>query len=405
MIWLWSSSRRRAHFAQSVQALTSGASRSPGRGRPGFMLILVLGTIILCAMIVTEFNKQVVEEIRYAGLFHEREDIRAESYSYFEAVMGVLHELREIDEALYGGAQGWADPLAYAGVEVPSWLDVQVAIEDETGKFSLTRLSEDLELSRRLFETLGFDLQTSDELHGALKDWTDENDEEELVGGAETDYYESLDPPFAAANSAVESWEEFRLIRYWSEAFFDPETGRPNERFQLFRSAVSLYHDSEVNENNATPLVQQVLQTGDSFDRQALNDYLAGFDRIPGTADDRVIMEREEAAAYVPENSGIVAEVLNVRLSARRGEAVFVIDALVATEGSGSSGATGRAATRQEDEDEQIGRASRDQERRQLTGRAQADVNRENLTEVRQNESDTPEYPFQIIRLYENYLP
>ena len=48
-----------------------------------------------------------------------------------------------IDEGkLYAPEQGWADPLSYAGVEVPNGWEVQIQLQDESGKLPLNTMNE-----------------------------------------------------------------------------------------------------------------------------------------------------------------------------------------------------------------------------------------------------------------------
>ncbi|MFH1747568.1 MAG: hypothetical protein ABIG44_11045 [Planctomycetota bacterium] len=88
----------------------------------------------------------------------------------------------------------------------------------------------------RLLTPLLFDLQVenTEELINALLDWRDEDDETR-DGGAESEYYNTLEPPYNAKNAPFDSVEELMLVKGFNAAvLYGEDTNRngildPNE--------------------------------------------------------------------------------------------------------------------------------------------------------------------------------
>lgn len=87
----------------------------------------------------------------------------------------------------------------------------------ESGKLNINYASE--AQITRLIEPLLIELNVENpqELIASLLDWLDPDDEPR-EGGAESDYYEGLDPPYDAKNGPLDSIEELLLVRGWTAA-------------------------------------------------------------------------------------------------------------------------------------------------------------------------------------------
>ncbi len=310
---------------------------------PGSILAVVLGLIALAAFVLVAFMEDATARIKYSGLFSNRDDLRIQAYSMLETTFAVINEIREIDRALYGPAQGWGDPLGYAQIEPPEDFDVEIIIEDETGKISLYRITP-LTLNV-LFEEMGIPLDEAEPLTDALLDWTDEDDLTRL-NGAESDFYETIDPPYKPANSPLQSWNELRLVKGFDTFFFDPE-GIPNDHYRQFISAVSLYHDEPVNINSAGPLVLTVLSRVEGIDIMGLTEYLNGDDEVRGTGDDRLIIDRGHHYFPGGQQQGgrsgmadMVTGLFKITVSVHRGEAGFLLSAVAAWSGANPGAAS-----------------------------------------------------------------
>ena len=363
---------------------TRGFHAGSQRPRRGAILIAVLGLIALVSFIVLEFIEEATDKIRYFGLFNNRDDLRTEAYSMLETTLSVIDELAEIDRGLYSPVQGWRDPLQYAQVEIPPGLNVSIKIEDESAKISLRQVDQ-LKLNI-LFEELQIPLSDAEILTDSLLDWIDEDDLTRL-NGAEKEFYKSAEAPYEPANDHIRSWEEFRLIRDFSEFFFD-ENGFPNSTFKQFQSVISLYHDGPTNLNSANGLVLSVISRVDAYDTTGLFDYLTGDDGERGTSDDRLIDSRNHPffPSGAPSRGGMAdlqSQVLKVSVTVERGEVCFLTTAVVSWIGS-NPGANAASAQTEPN-------STRDSIERRTRTAPQTDV------------GTSLGYPFEIIRITENF--
>lgn len=311
------------------------------RSQNGSIIVFVLVFVVLLTFIVTAFLEEATSKIKYYGLFHNRDDLRVDAYSAMEVALAVISQYRDAEGALWGPAQGWADPLNEAGFQPANAREVRFSFEDESAKIPINTADYALLLS--LFTQLGFELQSAQALADGLLDWIDEDDLRRL-NGFDGDDYAIFNPPFRPANAPVRSWDEFRLMMPFRELFWD-EDGVPDPAWAAFRSAVSLYHSGSININGANSVVLSVLEDQGRINRPALEDFLAGPDRIPGTDDDRLL--RGNQAGLLGAESGLSTEItlLRIRIEAIRGEARFQLEGLVTWAGANPAAGGTRGTT------------------------------------------------------------
>jgi general secretion pathway protein K len=384
-------------------------TRRPHDRKKGSITVLVLVFVVMLTFIVVAFLEEATSKIKYYGLFHNRDDLRVDAYSALEVSLAVINQYREIEGALWGPAQGWANPLEQAGFEPAHAASVSVTFEDESAKLGLAGLEYDDLL--QLFDVLGFDLPEAEALADGLLDWTDEDDARRL-NGFDGDDYEDMDPPYKPANSPIESWDEFRLIQPFNTLFFD-ESGRPNSLWPAFRNAVSLYYTGKPNINQASGLVLDLLGEKGIIDPIALAYYKNGADGIPGTEDDRLMTSASDNAAWLGFASdlrttgseegqsggvsGVTTEIelLRVKVRAIRGDARFEVEALVSWSGSDAGAADtsqnrNQPADSRADEDAEANSAAAQRSRSRGSARTAPSVTAE------------LGYPFRFLRIVEN---
>jgi type II secretory pathway component PulK len=309
------------------------------RGRNGSIIVLVLVFVVLLTFIVVAFLEEATSRIKYYGLFHNRDDLRVDAYSALEISLAVINQYREVEGALWGPGQGWADPLGEFGFSPANARSVRVSFADEGAKLPLTTLDyDDLML---LFDLLGFDLPEAQSLSDGLLEWMDEDDLRRL-SGFDGDDYKDMNPPYRPANRPVQAWDEFRLIKPFNTLFFD-EDGRPMPAWRTFQEAVSLFHTGPPNVNHAPAIVLEWLENKGLLSQQALIDFRNGPDGIMGTADDRLLREAD-SGVLLAESANLSTEIqlLRVKVEAVRGEARFELEALVTWSGSDVSAADTR---------------------------------------------------------------
>ena len=253
-----------------------------------------------------------------------------------------------------------------------------------------------------LFDVLGFDFDERQNLADGLLDWMDEDDERRL-NGFDGDDYEDLDPPLRPMNAKIASWDEFRLIHPFNTLFWDEE-GRPIPEWALFKESVSLYHSGPVNVNHASDTLLALFDELGYLDNRAFEDFKNGPDGEMGTDDDRLLRDGESSGEFLINEGaplGKQIELLTVRVTAERGEARFVLEALVTW--SGSNPGTGNASRDSESDSDSDTETDTESDSNGDTDRLQA--SRQQTRGGSQTQSSTAAslgYPFRILRLTEN---
>jgi hypothetical protein len=201
------------------------------RNEAGIALLLALVFIVLLAAIVTNFMYKIqVDATIVASNSSDYEALLA-AKSGVATALSVLHADRvgntlDAEEnpeefGMYDAlSEVWAEPgnLATFNDDV-----VSMTIVDEYSKLNLNALifeasngeqsgevvHDVLELAiREVFRVdLGFEEDPTD----LILDWLDADDDAR-PNGAESDYYESLDPPFSCKNGPMDSIEELLLL-------------------------------------------------------------------------------------------------------------------------------------------------------------------------------------------------
>ena len=230
------------------------------RRQRGSVIIIVLWTSILLTVLVTVMAGKVQLSARTA--FHNRTavtDMANVASAMNQAEMELILERMQlpIDQELELDEQGVPRTPAYRfngrplTLQYPTGDDIVVRIYDHAGKINLDHIrTEDLRLIIEKRLGLEPDAQVVQDLLAAWTDWTDLNDMAG-INGAESEYYETLDPPYSARNGPeLDTVEELRLIRGFDELF---------KGFNL-EAAFTVYGSgSSVNFNLATREALQLL--------------------------------------------------------------------------------------------------------------------------------------------------
>ena len=142
--------------------------------------------------------------------------------------------------------ENWAKPMPAFPVEDGF---VSGRLLDESGKFNLNNLlkadgSVD-DSARRWFEKLLQRVGLPAELSQAVIDWQDADDETTGAMGAESNYYQGLDPSYLASNTRFHQVEELKLVR-----------GFEGKNYDLIAPYVTaLPEATKINMNTAAPLL------------------------------------------------------------------------------------------------------------------------------------------------------
>jgi general secretion pathway protein K len=220
----------------------------------GVALMLALLILALLMALILEFDAAARRELREAAAF--RDDFRATTLSRagIHAIRALFYEdirLKRLAGQSHDGLHDlWAKPI----VNFPLGDGLLTAqLSDERGKLSLNDLGDaadplaqkiKIDRMKRLFELLKLDPRLVD----GIVDWIDADDDPQ-PDGAESDHYQSLKPPYRAANAPLQSVRELSLIKGMTDAVV--------QRVQPF---VTVYGgEGWINLNTADPLVIQSL--------------------------------------------------------------------------------------------------------------------------------------------------
>lgn len=305
------------------------------RGERGFALVITLIVTALLVALLAEFVNETYVDTSHSHNFvaAQQAGVLAES----GAVMGKKLLMFELGTNLPGlGHPEYSslmDMWAKGLTKEDETGTLKLTIEEESGKLNLNTTvtpngtpNEYSEMAKRLLRKA----QLSADLFDALMDWRDENDTPG-PGGAETSYYGTLKPPYAAKNASLESVEELGLIKG-----FDPKT------VARLKPLVTVYGETDndqapkVNINTARREVIAALD-------QKLFDNDGLVDRIVEYRKTNVIKSSKElnSIAGIGDIStpwlgriGYKGSVFRIRSEGRVGESVSIVEAVVRLNGT-----------------------------------------------------------------------
>jgi hypothetical protein len=262
----------------SVRTIERRLGRSPFSSFPvknrktGSVILIVLVTLLFTSLALVVFIEKASSDLLVEARESNSTRLRVEAYSALETTLGVLEVFRAVGGALHSPSEGWADPLTFANYQPGEGRTVEVAFEDESGKFSLPNVQA-MTLNN-LFQAWEMTPANAEKLTDALLGWM-KKDYVPTGSGVRPDVYEEGELPFDAPARCLRSFSELRTIEYARDVFYD-ESGKPNELWARFQSAFSLYDYKTPNLNGANPEMLAGLGSTDLSQQKILDDYLKG---------------------------------------------------------------------------------------------------------------------------------
>lgn len=212
----------------------------------GIALLTILVMVALATILAATIAKRQTNTAENTG-YLMRQD---QSLLYAKSAEAFFSELL-IQDSDNGSSidhlqENWAKPMPAFPVEDGF---VSGRLLDESGKFNLNNLlkadgSVD-DSARRWFEKLLQRVGLPAELSQAVIDWQDADDETTGAMGAESNYYQGLDPSYLASNTKFHQVEELKLVR-----------GFEGKNYDLIAPYVTaLPEATKININTAAPLL------------------------------------------------------------------------------------------------------------------------------------------------------
>lgn len=227
------------------------------KDKRGVVLILVLSMIALFSAMIITFSSDEGLDIELAYNFHDSIQAQYIALAGVEAAKVILDQDEPSQDSL---DDQWAEFPVYAATASGYLNGAQLTgtITDECSKFDLNSLAikdSYTELRKQQFQRF-FTLQnidiTTEELEDltlSIIDWLD-TDSEVTMGGAEDEYYLSLEPPYHCKNAPMDSIEEILLVKGMkSEYFFG------TENYDGLKNYVTVGTSGKININTASEMV------------------------------------------------------------------------------------------------------------------------------------------------------
>jgi general secretion pathway protein K len=223
------------------------------RGEKGFALLLTLIVTALMVAALVEMIHQVYVDISLSRGYRDGQQasLLAES--------GIIGGKKLLQFALLGKnytslSDVWAAPVKLDD-ETGT---IEITIVEESGRINLNGLVQpngefEPPFTQAALIRLGKRLQIPEDLWITLADWLDSN-EQTRPKGAETPYYQSLKPPYAARNGKLATIAELSLVKG-----FTPEIIAKLKPFVTIYAEQSGAFVSKVNINTASKEVLEAL--------------------------------------------------------------------------------------------------------------------------------------------------
>lgn len=314
-----------------VVRCTACGATSGRFGVRGSVLVIVLVTILFAVAALVAFVDKAGDDLIVEAREAAARRLRQEAYSALEVTLAVLQDFRLVNGGLRSPAEGWNDPLGFAGWQPRDGCVAEVAFEDESGKLSLP--NADAATLVNLFESWEMSQVDAERLADALLSWMRKD---HVPATSRFTDYEQGATPYGPPLRSLRSYSELAAIDFAREVFYEDD-GTPAPLWHRFVDAVSLLDFKQTNINAGRADVSAALGVQDRSQQQLLREYLGGLgDRSrqgPG-----FFQTPAEAAALIGSGAlsssyGTEISALRVTITVREGRTAFRVSAVVAPEG------------------------------------------------------------------------
>lgn len=315
------------------RAPTLSGTKRWGRGERGSILMVVLITVLFASFALAVFIDRASNDLLAESRVITAASMRLEACSALETTLAVLEEFRQVNGSLKSPAEGWSDPLAFAGYEPTEGRTIEVLFQDESGKFSLPNVTQATLVN--VFEGWQLSQPDAEKLADALLGWMKKDYVAGSASAPQAGDYETGSLPFSPPGRSLRSFDELATIGYARDVFYD-ENGLPNELWHRFVNAFSLYSYTEPNINGANPDLLAGLGALDASAQKRLDDYLAGSGAYEsqGSGYFKNVEDVGMVIGQAPSGSvGTQIRALRVILIVHEGQNSYRLNALIAPQG------------------------------------------------------------------------
>ncbi len=372
------------------------------RRRPslrGSVLVIVMITLMFATFALVTFMEKASVDL----LVEQREALsrrlRVEAYSALETTLGVLNEFREVGSGLRSPAEGWSDPLEFAGYTPSDDREVHIQFDDESGKIPLPRANA--QLLTNLFKHWGFVEVEAEALADAMLGWIKRD---HVYASAVQPNYDSGPIPYLSPGRSLRSYGELAAIEKVRETFFDAE-GRPNDYWKRFVDSVSLFDFPRPNLNGARPDTLAALGQFDDTQLKNLGDYLSGSGtyQTQGPQFFQSPNEAQRVTGPTGDTGGFASTIsaLRITITVRDGRTEFKLSTVVAPPSGASTIQTTATAARTQTSGA-VGQSASQQQNRPNAGQAAARPGANPAAGAGGSAAQSLKYPFTLLEIREN---
>ena len=294
------------------------------------VLVIVLITLMFTTIALLNFLEKASDDLLVEARDVAGRRLRQEAYSALEVTLGVLEDFRLVNGGLRSPAEGWSNPLEFAGWEPREGREVEIAFEDESGKLSLPHA--ELTTLVSLFQGWGMPQSDAERLADALLGWIKK---EHVSSTARLPDYDQGSLPYGPPLRSMRSYSELAAIDYAREIFYD-ENGQTNELWDRFVGAISLFDFKETNLNGLSGNLLNDLGLIDAGQQRQFQDFRKGTGAHaregPGyfedAADATRVMGAQALSGY-----GTQISALRIIVTVREGKTNFRLAVVVAPSG------------------------------------------------------------------------
>lgn len=193
-------------------------------------LLVTIAAVAILIAITVEAHRQVRSQLLVSAATRNQQELSWEARAGLTAAMAMLIADKKNTKA-DTVQEAWARPEERAKVFAQLGLSPEISVEitDCLGRIQVNALvkqnGKDInETQQALWDRLlrpivseydELDLNATTDIINSIKDWLDHDDDDAVTGlnGAETDYYESLDPGYKARNGYIADTTEMLFIK------------------------------------------------------------------------------------------------------------------------------------------------------------------------------------------------
>jgi hypothetical protein len=369
--------------------------------RRASVLVIVMITLLFAVAALIMFMEKASVDL----LVDQREALnrrlRIEAYSALEVTLGVLEDFREVSQGLHSPAEGWTNPLEFAGYTPSDGRVVEVVFEDESGKISLPHANA--QVLTNLFLNWGIVKADAEELADAMLGWMKR---EHVYTSSVHPNYEMNAIPYEVPGRSMKSFHELAAIEKVREMFYDRQ-GRPNDLWKRFADSVSLLDFARPNINGAKADTLAALGQFDPQQQQNLGEFFKGTGTYqnngPGYFQNPT--EAQRIAGPTGNTGGFASTIsaLRITLTVRDGRTEYRLSTVIAPPNGAKTVQATATSTRTQTSASSAKTAQEQQQRPNATqaapppGAAKGGTNAQNTGAAR-----NLKYPFTLLEIREN---